>query len=307
MAGKFQSLLKSISSEVNKYLLFNNRKTINNATEKIHAKLSNIQNTVATKYDVIAKQVNNDITFMQNLSAAKLEPSPLPKKVVKWWQWYQQLIGLDIVETAKHQVIVAQDKLFKCQEERRNLNRHATIINNKLKDIYSDLIQTKRDDPKYVQLTITENKHLQDQATIASELNLLDKEEKDHFTQLATAIKEYHDSQTIYAQKYKYLSIIASATLAIISLIGSMIYNNQRIHNIRNAIDLGLHSVEDNINTKLDIINNNIITINSKMNDNSKSIVVPDSNESTTDKLKKYGAIVGSSFIVLYITVKSLF
>ncbi|XP_078050414.1 mitochondrial potassium channel isoform X2 [Augochlora pura] len=197
MSAKLQSLLKGISSKVNKYLLIDKGKTINNASEKVQAKLSNMQNTITAKYGVIAKQVNSDIMFMQNLSVAKLEPSPLPKKVAKWWQWYQQLMGLDTVEMAKHQVIVAQDKLFKCQDERRNLNRHAKIINDKLKDLYSDLINTKRDDPRYVQLTIIENKHLQDQATITSELDLLDKEEKDHFTQLATAIKEYHDTQTI--------------------------------------------------------------------------------------------------------------
>ena len=127
---------------------------------------------------------------------------------------------------AKQQVMSAQDKLFNCQDGRRHLNRQATIINDKLKEVYSELIQTKRDDPKYVQLTIVENKGLQEQARIMSQLNLLDKEEKDHFTQLATAIKEYHDSQTMNAQKYKYLSILASAGLAIISLIGSMIYNN---------------------------------------------------------------------------------
>lgn len=37
-------------------------------------------------------------------------------------------------------------------------------INDKLKEVYSELIQIKRDDPKYVQLTIIENKNLQDRS-----------------------------------------------------------------------------------------------------------------------------------------------
>lgn len=142
-------------------------------------------------------------------------------------------------------------------------------INDKLKEVYSELIQIKRDDPKYVQLTIIENKNLQDQAKIISQLNLLEKEEKDYFTLLATAIKEYHDSQTMNAQKYKYLSILASAILAIISLIGSMIYNNKRIANIQNIIyetqqknenllRSSFHSLEKDINTTFNkLIENN--------------------------------------------------
>ncbi|XP_076618977.1 mitochondrial potassium channel isoform X2 [Colletes latitarsis] len=198
------------------------------------------------------------MTIIQNLNAAKLEPSPLPKKVVKWMQWYQQLTGLDSVELAKHQVISAQDKLFKCQDERRKLNRQATIINDKLKEVYSELIQTKRDDPKYVQLTIIENKSLQEHARIISQLNLLENDEKDHFTQLATAIKEYHDSQTMNAQKYKYLSILASAILAIVSLAGSMIYNNKRIANVRNVIAEAQRSNESALKSNFQSLEHNM-------------------------------------------------
>lgn len=109
-------------------------------------------------------------------------------------------------------------------------------MNDKLKEIYGELVQTRRDDQKYVQLTILENKGLQEQTRIGVQLNQLENEERDHFTQLATAIKEYHDSQAMNAQKYKYLSILASAFLAILSLSGSMIYNNRRIADVRNVI-----------------------------------------------------------------------
>ncbi|PBC25426.1 uncharacterized protein LOC107993261 [Apis cerana] len=275
MAEKFRSLIKMLNNKINKHQLFNNATTrINNASEKAQKKLNNIQSTVATKYDILAKQINRDITLIQNINGTQFEPSPLPKKVVKWWQWYQQLTGLDKVELAKEQVIFAQDKLFKCQDERRHLNREAMTINDKLKEVYSELIQIKRDDPKYVQLTIIENKNLQDQAKIISQLNLLEKEEKDYFTLLATAIKEYHDSQTMNAQKYKYLSILASAILAIISLIGSIIYNNKRIVNIQNIIyeaqqknenllKSSFHSLEKDINTTFNkLIENNNKNIN---------------------------------------------
>lgn len=180
-----------------------------------------------------------------------LEPSvPLPEKIVKWWQWYNQLIGLDTVEAARRQVIALQEKLFQCQDNRRILNKELTDITYKLQDIYAELIQTKRDDPKYVQLTIVEYKSLQEQKKVINELELSEKEERDNFTQLATAIKDYHVSQNLNAQKYKYLSVIASAVLAIVSLIGSMILNNKRILDVRNTIAVAQEKNESLLQTQ---------------------------------------------------------
>jgi len=136
-------------------------------------------------------------------------------------------------------VIDLQNKLFECQDKRRLLNKSMTDITHILQHIYGELIQTKRDDPKYVNLTIMENKNLQEQKIVIDQLGLLEKEERDNFMQLATAIKEYHDSQNLNAQRYKYLSILASAIIAIVSLIVSLIsimLNNNRILNIRNTI-----------------------------------------------------------------------
>lgn len=171
---------------------------------------------------------------MQDLNAKTIEP--LPGKLVKWWQWYNQLIGMDTIETSRRQMIALQNKLFECQDNRRTLNKELTDITYKLQDIYAEIIRTKRDDPKYVELTIVEHKSLQEQKKVINQLAMSEKEERDNFTQLATAIKDYHVSQNLNAQKYKYLSIIASAALAIVSLIGSMILNNRRILDVRNTI-----------------------------------------------------------------------
>lgn len=56
MAEKFRSLIKVIVGEITKHRLFNNATaTINNATGRAQVKLNNMQNIVASKYDVIAK------------------------------------------------------------------------------------------------------------------------------------------------------------------------------------------------------------------------------------------------------------
>ncbi|XP_066593327.1 mitochondrial potassium channel-like [Prorops nasuta] len=232
----YQKLFKAVSDQIYKIRGLNNATAvIGSATEKAQEKLLYLQGVANEKYNTVVKKVNGSV-IIQDMNAARLQPTPLPSHIVHWWNWYQQLTGLDAVEAARQQVIVVQDKLFNCQNERRNYHQQSTLINNKLKDVYAELVQTPRDDPKYVHLTIMENKGLQEQKKLSDKLNLLENEERDHFTQLSTAIKEYHDSQILNAQKYKYISIVASISLAIVSLIGSMIYNNRRISHIKKSI-----------------------------------------------------------------------
>ncbi|XP_011308755.1 uncharacterized protein [Fopius arisanus] len=235
MSGQSRKLLDALTSRINRSPLLTS--VVEGATEKAQ----HLQNKATEKYDTLVKQVHgNTTTIIQDFHKAALQPStPIPVKLVNWWKWYQQLTGLEDVELAKRQVIAVQDKLFQCQDQRRDLMNQTRMVAEKLKDIYGELIQTKREDSKYVQLTIMENKGLQEQGRLMGQLRLLENEERDHFTQLATAIKEYHDSQSMNAQKYRYLSILASAGIAVLSLGGSMIYNNRRIADVRHVIATG--------------------------------------------------------------------
>lgn len=252
---------------------------------------------------------------MQDLNTKALQPSTeLPENIVKWWQWYNQLTGLNTVEAAKRQVVVIQDKLFQCQDSRRILNKELTSMTHKLQELYAELVQTKRDDPKFVQLTIMENKCLQEQRKVLNQLALTEKEESDNFTRLATAIKEYHDSQNLNAQKYKYLSILASAIIAIVSLIGSMILNNKRILDVRNTIravqeeNESLHKLNTNELSNLKKI---LLSFDSKLSkqstnikekENTKEKESDSSNNSsnilvTSAKYSAYLLISGASYI----------
>ncbi|EZA62683.1 hypothetical protein DMN91_007595 [Ooceraea biroi] len=238
MTENYRHLIKLVREQVKRFQVLQNAKGIvKGATEKTQNNFSTAQN-IAEKYNnIIGKRLNDQIAIMQDLNAKALKANtPLPENIVKWWHWYNRLTGLDSVEMSKRQVIDLQNKLFECQDKRRTLNKNMTDITHTLQHIYGELVQTKRDDPKYVNLTIMENKNLQEQKKIIDELALSEVEERDKFTQLATAIKEYHDSQNLNATKYKYLSILASAVIAIVSLIGSIILNNRRILDVRNTI-----------------------------------------------------------------------
>nr|XP_012221268.1 PREDICTED: uncharacterized protein LOC105671568 isoform X2 [Linepithema humile] len=229
---------KLLSQQIIKYgILPNTKRIVASATEKVQSKISNVQNITTEKYNIVAKKLNDQITIVQDLRDQAVPSAPLPKKIVKWWQWYNQLTGLDTVEAAKRQVITLQDKLFEYQDKRRISSREFANITEKSKDIMIELTQTKRDDHKYVYLTKMEHELALQQKRILNQLTFLEKEEKDMFTQLAIATKEYHDSQNLNSQKYKYLSILASALIGIVSLISSMILNNQRIVDVRNTVE----------------------------------------------------------------------
>ncbi|XP_014212131.1 uncharacterized protein LOC106642016 [Copidosoma floridanum] len=258
MAGNSRRVFKSLKDQMHKSSLLHDATTaIGNATERAQERMTHLQNVVANMYENAFQQVKSS-AIAKDLNNSTLQHPPLPKYLVNYWQWYQQLTGMDKVEIAKEQVITFQERLFKCQDQRRLLTHQANSISEKLKEIYSELIQTKRDDSKYVQLTILENKCLQGEIRIRDQLQLLENEERDHFTQLTTAIKEYHDSQAMNAQKYKYLSILASAFLAIVSLTGSMFYNNKRIADVRNVISRSQVSIERNLDEKFSEIINRI-------------------------------------------------
>ncbi|XP_015182805.1 PREDICTED: uncharacterized protein LOC107069757 isoform X3 [Polistes dominula] len=171
-------------------------KTFNNVSAKL-------ESAVANTKDQLANHIKN-LNIIQEFKAVPLQSEkPMPHRLVIWWQWYQQLTGLHSVEKARQQVILLQDLLMKCQEKRRTARQEAFMINNRIKEIYSEMLSTKREDPKYVKLTMEENNSLREQSIITEKLILLEEEEKDNFLYLTTTIKEYHDAQTMYSHKHK--------------------------------------------------------------------------------------------------------
>ncbi|KAF7987812.1 hypothetical protein HCN44_003675 [Aphidius gifuensis] len=278
MSRQPQKIIGALTANIHK------SSRIAGAIENASEKAQSFQNVASEKYNTLVKNVHGGTaTIIQDFREARLQPSrPVPRQLIDWFKWYEHLTGIEDVELSKRQVIDVQDKLFECQDKRRNLTNESSQIAEKLKDIYGELLQTRRDDPKYVQLTITENKSLQEQGKIMTNIKLLENEERDYFTQLATAIKEYHDSQQINAQKYKYLSILASAAIAIISLGGSMIYNNRRITDVRNVITSGQIKNEELFKNYFDTLDLSLKEIleNNKHIIESSSLKLNESNES---------------------------
>ncbi|KAL2713479.1 mitochondrial potassium channel-like isoform X1 [Vespula squamosa] len=282
MANNIQKLIKLVNKKLNEHKAFNDAST-------------KFENAVKKTRDHLMKRINNS-TIIQELKNPSIEPEkPLPYKIVTLWKWYQQLVGLHTVEKCRQQVLLIQDSLYKCQEKRRYFRQEAFIISNKTKEIYNELLRTKRDDPKYVSLTITENKNLQEQTAITKKLTLLEEEEKDRFVQLTTAIKEYHDAQIMSSHRYKYVSILASVIAAILSLICSTIYNNKRIDDMKVAMS---KVQENNKSTIIKCFDSLQLHVDEKL-----SKINKEQSQSTWLIIGKYSAYVISSICLLKVLI----
>lgn len=211
----------------------NNIRKLSNLIKDYNTNIWNSLNKTATNVisqyqQQLRKQIEKSSTLKQ-LQTVPLQPQkPIPNKMIHWWEWYQQLIGLNSVEEARQKVIMLQNKLVKSHEMRSNVGQMALLKNNRMREIYDQLLRIRRDDPNYVNLTIEENKNLQEQKLISEQLQLIEREEKDIFMHFTIAINEYQAAQALNAQKFKYLSFLASAIVGLLSLIMSLVYNGRR-------------------------------------------------------------------------------
>ncbi|XP_035727535.1 uncharacterized protein LOC118443923 isoform X2 [Vespa mandarinia] len=235
MANNIEKFIKLINKRLHEHKVFNfaNSFKLRNVRD-MYKKVPNVnaifKNAMKKTRNQVTNSINNS-TIIQDLKAIPTEPEkPLPHRLVTWWQWYQQLVGLHTVEKCRQQVVLIQDHLYKCQEKRRYFRKESFIINNKMKEIYDELLRIKRDDPKYVSLTIMENKNLQEQSVITEKLTLLEEEEKDYFVQLTTAIKEYHDAQTMNSQRIDDMRIAISEVQENNKSVITKCFNSLQLH-----------------------------------------------------------------------------
>lgn len=211
----------------------NNIRKLSNLIKDYNINIWNsLSKTVANVISQYQQQLSQHIETSSTLQQLKTVPpqpqKPIPKKMIHWWEWYQHLIGLNSVEEARQKVIMLQNELMKSHEMRNNLSQMALLKNNRMREIYDQLLRIRRDDPNYVNLTIEENKNLQEQKLVNERLQLIEREERDFFMHFTIAINEYQAAQALNAQKLKYLSFLASAIVGLLSLIMSIVYNDIR-------------------------------------------------------------------------------
>jgi hypothetical protein len=150
--------------------------------------------------------------------------------------WYERVTGLREVRIAQDRVLESQKQFMKAQDIRRDVSVELRTIQNKLKDIRSELLNTSRSDDRYIELITQEHALLKQENSIIDRVNMSEKEERDSFILLSTTLKDSHDRERIQAERTKYVSIVGSILGTIIGIIGSTVINTWKMNEFKRMV-----------------------------------------------------------------------
>ena len=94
------------------------------------------------------------------------------------------------------------------QERRRNTQLAINDVQVKLKSIRSELERTARGDDKYLALVTEEHSIIKEEFSLASQLENVERLEKEKFSRLTRAVRDSHEKERAQAEKTKYWSIL---------------------------------------------------------------------------------------------------
>ncbi|XP_026804764.1 coiled-coil domain-containing protein 51-like [Rhopalosiphum maidis] len=161
--------------------------------------------------------------------------------------WYERVTGLSEVRVAQDRVLESQKQFMKAQDRRRDVSVELRTIQNKLKDIRNELINTSRSEDRYIELVTQEHALLKQENSIIDRVNYCEKDERDSFILLSTTLKDSHDRERIQAERTKYVSIVGSILGTIIGIIGSTVINAWKMNEFkRMVLDAKLDSSNSN-------------------------------------------------------------
>lgn len=150
--------------------------------------------------------------------------------------WYERVTGLSEVRIAQDRVLDSQKQFMIAQDKRRNVSVELRTIQNKLKDIRNELLNTSRSEDRYIELVTQEHALLKKENSIIEQVSLSEKEERDSFILLSTTLKDSHDRERIQAERTKYVSIVGSILGTIIGIIGSTVINAWKMNEFKRMV-----------------------------------------------------------------------
>lgn len=157
-------------------------------------------------------------------------------KIMDIMKSYEEIIGVQEVRTAQKKVLDAKEKFMQIQEERREASRAVAEVQHKLKEIHSELDATTRGEDRYVRLITEENKILKEEKQLVYHFQQIERQERDFFSILSTAVTESHEKEREQADKVKYWSIIGSVLGTIFGIMGSSINNYFKMAELRKLL-----------------------------------------------------------------------
>jgi len=181
------------------------------------------------------------------IHTANATESLVKRKFGQLLQWYEEFTGLDEVRMAQNRVLEAEAKFVTAQERRREASTLVSAIQSKLKDLWAELDNTSRGEERYVRLITQEHSILKEERRAVQEFQSHEREERECFAALSSAVKESHEKERAQAERTKYWSIIGSVIGTVIGIIGSSVNNQMKMKEMRRLIGESLlkHGEQD--------------------------------------------------------------
>ncbi|XP_050537335.1 mitochondrial potassium channel-like isoform X3 [Daktulosphaira vitifoliae] len=195
------------------------------------------QSRIQELYNIFRKKTFDKL-YQSNNTKAELYNKlavyrPDYDKVVSW---YERVTGLSEVRIAQDRVLDSQKQFMIAQDKRRNVSVELRAIQNKLKDIRNELLNTSRSEDRYIELVTQEHALLKKENFIIEQVSLSEKEERDSFILLSTTLKDSHDRERIQAERTKYVSIVGSILGTVIGIIGSTVINAWKMNEFKRMV-----------------------------------------------------------------------
>lgn len=158
---------------------------------------------------------------------------------------YDDVTGLKEVHHAQNRVIDAEKNFVLAQEKRRRFQNELTTLQRKLKEIYNELDKTPRGEDRYVQLITMEHSLIKEEKRLLEGFQEKEKEERDYFNTLSSAVKMGHEKERAQAERTKYWSIIGSVFGTLLGMLASSIINDLRMKELRNLVNKAVNKDAD--------------------------------------------------------------
>jgi len=149
---------------------------------------------------------------------------------------YEDLIGIRQVKDAQGQVIQAEIRFGQAQEGRRAAQRELNSLETRLREVRYDLEKTPRGENHYLDLVKREMELIREERVLRDEFERQEKEERDLFGSLSSALRASHEKERAQTEKTKYWSVLGSMIGAVIGIVGATISSRLKMNELKGLV-----------------------------------------------------------------------
>ncbi|XP_073500878.1 mitochondrial potassium channel [Phyllobates terribilis] len=154
----------------------------------------------------------------------------------KWWDHYEEFVGLVEVREAQGNVTEAEKEFMVARGIVREARENVESQQLKLKEVRDRLDRVSRDDIQYLELATLEHKLLQEEKRLRASYTNAEESEREKFALFSASVRESHEKERTRAERTKNWSIMGSILGAIIGVMGSTYINRVRLQELKNLL-----------------------------------------------------------------------